>query len=101
MRSHGRRRSRRIAANTTSPSQSLSSTCDVLEDSSGCSMMMKLGQAKRAILQEWLARSEAERTGNDAAGFALAAAQDYPFGARGDRYQRIMDWLAPHISTTA
>jgi hypothetical protein len=51
-------------------------------------------EAKEAILREWYAMSEIERSNRErAATFAVIMAQKYPFRCSGDRYRHIMEWL--------
>jgi len=56
---------------------------------------------RRAIIREWMALPrERRQTGEQAAAFALRAAESREFPCSGDRQQRIMAWLTPRIGKT-
>jgi hypothetical protein len=60
--------------------------------------MLKQDDARQAILREWWSLPPKQRqSGQQAATFAMKAAEQYPFRCKGDRYQKIMAWLSPHI----
>ena len=61
--------------------------------------MFTKDEARRAIMAEWNTLPEAERkTESQAAAFAMAVKDKYPFRSNADRYQVINGWLRNRLA---